>query len=426
MQAKGPLRGLVVLVVTLAVSVTTVVAIQQTGTPPAVDLDAPPYAEWAPTATPTAAAAFGCVVLSALFLLLYAYRRRPYILQWTYGWLVLAISQMLIALEYPSPPIELAMLGLSQFFGIVAILLLILSADTYQKRVWGGRRYLVALLPLLIWFTLAPMVLGTRAALVPGHLIAAAALATGGYAYFSLLRRTQLVGAGLVGSTLVLLAGSHVWIALTVARASDPTVPFQFMIANALLYLFAGLGMHILVAEDMTYELRATNRELTTAQDELRELVITDPLTGCHNRRFFDQIIGRELQRHERYEIPMALLFVDVDHFKEVNDTLGHEAGDRLLQYVALFLKRHVREADYVFRWGGDEFLLLLSCRLEAAQQKGLELKQAFATVLRTASLPPTVGLSVGYSEVVTPGDDVMARVREADDRMYRGKVAAR
>ena len=66
-------------------------------------------------------------------------------------------------------------------------------------------------------------------------------------------------------------------------------------------------------------------------------MVITDPLTGCRNRRFFDEIIGRELQRHQRYGIPMSILFVDVDRFKAINDTLGHDTGDRVLREVAAF-----------------------------------------------------------------------------------------
>ena len=371
-------------------------------------------------------AAFGAVVLAALFLLLYASRRERFILHWMLGWIALAAAQLLIAFDYAVRPVGLAMLGLSRLFGIIAILLLVLGADTYQRRRWVGRRYLVGLLPLLIWFTLAPVVLGSRSAFVPGYLIGAAALGIGAFAYLGLLKRARLRGAGLVGSTFVLLAGSYLWIAIAVSRGPDVTVPPELMIANALLYLFAALGMHMLVFEDMTYELRVTNRQLQTAQDGLRELAITDPLTDCHNRRFFDEVIGRELQRHERYAIPMSFLFVDVDHFKNVNDSLGHEAGDRLLQYVALFLRRHVRDADYVFRWGGDEFLLLLSCRLAAAHHKATELKRAFAAALDTAELPTGIGLSVGYSEVVTPSDDVMERVREADQRMYADKVATR
>src|SRR5207245_11812809 len=99
--------------------------------------------------------------------------------------------------------------------------------------------------------------------------------------------------------------------------------------------------------------------------------------TGCHNRRFFDQVIDRELQRHARFDLPLSLLFIDIDRFKAVNDSLGHEAGDRVLQYVSRFLKRYIREADYVFRWGGDEFLVLITCEADEARRTAAALKSA-------------------------------------------------
>jgi diguanylate cyclase (GGDEF)-like protein len=99
--------------------------------------------------------------------------------------------------------------------------------------------------------------------------------------------------------------------------------------------------------------------------------VVTDALTGCRNRRFFDEIIAHELNLHRRYGTPLSLLFVDIDHFKAINDTLGHAAGDKVLREVASYLVRKTRDADYVFRWGGDEFLLLVSCREEEAQRRG-------------------------------------------------------
>ena len=98
------------------------------------------------------------------------------------------------------------------------------------------------------------------------------------------------------------------------------------------LYLVTALGMQLMTFEDMTYELRLTNRRLESAQGELRQLVTTDALTGCRNRRFFDEVIGREMQRHRRYDIPLSLVFIDIDRFKAINDTLGHEAGDRVLR----------------------------------------------------------------------------------------------
>jgi diguanylate cyclase (GGDEF)-like protein len=155
-------------------------------------------------------------------------------------------------------------------------------------------------------------------------------------------------------------------------------------------------------------------------------MVITDPLTGCRNRRFFEEIIGRELQRHRRYGIPMSILFVDVDRFKAVNDTLGHDAGDRVLREVAAFLLSNIREADYVFRWGGDEFLILLSCGEDEASRRGVALQQDFDRYSTAATLPPGVGLSIGSAEITDETDDVMALIRVADERMYDNKRAQR
>jgi len=172
----------------------------------------------------------------------------------------------------------------------------------------------------------------------------------------------------------------------------------------------------------MTYELRVTNARLEAAREELSHLVTTDALTGCRNRRYFDQVIGREVQRHRRYRIPLSLVFIDVDRFKIINDTLGHEAGDRLLQRVAGFLIRNVREVDYVFRWGGDEFLILMSCREDEATRKATDLQAAFAASLETEDLPAGLGLSVGCVEVAGESDDIVALVKVADERMYTDK----
>ena len=188
------------------------------------------------------------------------------------------------------------------------------------------------------------------------------------------------------------------------------------------LYLITALGMQLMTFEDMTWELRRTNRRLEAAQGKLRRMVITDPLTGCRNRRFFDEIIGREIQRHRRYSIPMSLLFVDIDRFKSINDTLGHDAGDRVLREVAAFLLSHIREADYVFRWGGDEFLVLLSCGEDEAGRRGAALQSEFSRYAAAASLPPGVGLSIGCAEIDDKAENIMTLIKRADERMYENK----
>ncbi len=165
------------------------------------------------------------------------------------------------------------------------------------------------------------------------------------------------------------------------AAASSATVPAWWSASPPRLASYASLVVAALL-------LRVTNRRLERASAGLHEKVITDPLTTCYNRRFFDEVIGRELQHHERHHTPLSLLFLDVDHFKAVNDTFGHETGDLVLRYVATFLKQNVREADYLFRWRGDEFLVLMSCHLEQAVQKGGGTQGGVQRVARNREAP--------------------------------------
>jgi diguanylate cyclase (GGDEF)-like protein len=368
------------------------------------------------------AAGVGALVLAALFLLLYVYRRRNYILEWTVGWLLIAAALLILAREVASPRIAHVLVGFALFLLISAGLCFVLSVDNFRQKPRLQRRHVLVLLPLVIWFTLAPLALGPWSALVPGHLTVAVVLVAAGVGYLRLLGRSRLLGAGILGATFLMLAVLHAWLSLAFAGLSAST-PLQLLWVMAPLYVAAGFGIFLLVFEDMTYELRRTNRRLEAAQGELRHLVITDVLTGCYNRRFFDEIIGREIQRHRRYGTPLSVLFLDVDRFKAVNDSLGHETGDRLLQHVAGFLQRHIREADYVFRWGGDEFLVLLTCTEEDAYKKGRELQARFAGTPAPVALPTGVGLSIGCAELPEDGEDAMEVVRLADERMYRDKT---
>jgi diguanylate cyclase (GGDEF)-like protein len=190
--------------------------------------------------------------------------------------------------------------------------------------------------------------------------------------------------------------------------------------------MFVALGMQLLIFEDMTDELRRQKRDLEFANREIKNLAITDPLTGCHNRRFFEEIERREIQRHRRYGAPLSIVFTDVNHFKRFNDTMGHEMGDRILTNIGAFLRRQVRESDYVIRWGGDEFLILLTCSYSEAQRKAAELKVAFERERVAGSLPDGLGLSIGVASAPVDADSLAATVREADSRMYQDKLGDR
>ncbi len=374
--------------------------------------------------SPSEGAAFGAALVSGLLLLQFAHRRRPFILIWSAGWLLIAPAMLVIAHHYTSPIAAAESTGLSQLLGICTATLFFLSGDVYRQTHLFQRRQLKALVAAAVWFVFSPLIFGDRAVLVPGYLVMVALMAGAGAMYAALLLERRMIGAGLVSFVFFGLAVSNVTTAYMVPRHfGTAELSFGILVVNAVLYACGALGVHLLVFEDMTYELRATNRRLEIARAELLQAAITDPLTGCHNRRFLDQVIERELQRHERFSLPLSLLFIDVDRFKRVNDTFGHDVGDAVLQYVARFLKRHIREADYVFRWGGDEFLVLITCTAEEAQRKGAALKAKFDAAPETTDLPPGLGLSVGWASVPVGTTDLIRLVHEADARMYHDKA---
>ena len=169
-------------------------------------------------------------------------------------------------------------------------------------------------------------------------------------------------------------------------------------------------------------DLRAASQQLESAQLQLHQLATSDALTGCHNRRYYEEVVRTEVEQHLRTGSPLSLVFIDIDGVKFVNDTLGHTTGDRLIRQVAQLLQRHTRSDDYVFRWGGDEFVLLMTCRETEARRKGTKLKKAFAASVRRWSLPPGVGLSVGCAELGRSAGDAEALIQHADERMYADK----
>jgi diguanylate cyclase (GGDEF)-like protein len=353
----------------------------------------------------------------------YAHRRKPFILMWAAGWMLIVPALLLLSRGYTSAVVAGAAMGVSQLLSLSAGVFALWSGDSYRQTHYVTRDRLKMLAPVAAWFLVAPLILGQGAALVPGYVGAAVLLAGAASLYAAVLLERRMIGAGLIAFALLGLAIANVTAAVSLPRIDQSNqTALDLFLASVVLSILCGLGIHLLVFEDMTYELRMTNRRLEAAREELLQAAITDPLTGCHNRRFLEQVMDRELQRHARFTLPLSLLFIDIDRFKIVNDSLGHEAGDKVLQYVARFLKRHIREADYVFRWGGDEFLVLITCTGEEAGGKVAVLKARFDSAPEAIELPPGIGLSMGWIEVPPGTTDLAPLVREADERMYRDK----
>src|SRR6266850_4022652 len=369
--------------------------------------------------------AYGALVAASTLGILYLYRGRAFVVYWIVSWSMLAASYTLNARGYEDVRLGSVMIGLSQLLTVWSAGLLLLSVDDFSKK--SARRWSVPLqlgAAAAVWFLAAPFALPLSAVLYTGPAASAVLLGWAGVRYAQLAKRTPIIGAFMMSAALGVMSLLNFAGALLTYRLAWATSYTNALLAFSIVTsIFIALGMHLLVFEDMTDEIRRTNLALATANEQIKQMAITDPLTGCYNRRFFDEIGRREMERHRRYNKPLTVVFVDLDRFKHLNDRFGHDMGDTVLRTVGALLRRHVRQSDSVIRWGGDEFLMLLTCTVAEAGVKAEELKSAFAVERDAAGLPAETGLSVGVSEVEATAETLGTAIRIADSEMYRDKL---
>jgi diguanylate cyclase (GGDEF)-like protein len=164
-------------------------------------------------------------------------------------------------------------------------------------------------------------------------------------------------------------------------------------------------------------------------RQSLREQATRDPLTGLFNRRHLEESLQRELRRAERRQRPLGILMIDLDHFKRCNDTFGHEAGDELLRAVGHFLQTHIRGEDLACRYGGEEFLLILTdSSLEDTRRRAEELRGGVKALdVRHGGVPVgPVSASLGVAVFPEHGVTADALVRAADAALYQAKAEGR
>lgn len=170
---------------------------------------------------------------------------------------------------------------------------------------------------------------------------------------------------------------------------------------------------------------RAYNRMRT----QLASIVLTDPLSGCFNRRGFEQQYRRELARAARAHTDIALLAIDLDHFKLVNDTHGHLVGDGVIAEAGALLRANARTDDVVARTGGEEFMVLApNTSYEGAQRLALRIVEAFRRRVFVEPSPRvTLTVSVGVVADHVPGETIAEDLRaRADEALYAAKRSGR
>ena len=270
------------------------------------------------------------------------------------------------------------------------LLLLVMSRLIFGLGAAGGYPLTIAILPLIIWIA---------------------------------FRFTQRE----VTTAIALVCAVAVWSTIE-GRGPLAVTPLNasllLLLAFTCIVVITGLTLSAVVEER-----RRAILELEKALQSVREQAITDPLTGLLNRRYLLEYLPREVIRAQRTEASLAVIMIDLDHFKDVNDRFGHEAGDRVLSEVAMLLKTQIRGSDIACRYGGEEFVFVLpGATLESARRRAEGLRLAIRRLdLKVAgrsigALTASLGV-VLYPEHAASAD---ALISAADKLLYEAKNSGR
>lgn len=206
---------------------------------------------------------------------------------------------------------------------------------------------------------------------------------------------------------------------------ADPTESVaQLAVLALLLPWFAAMGGYV---NSLRLRLWDSNRQLKTAFDRIEQIAIRDELTGVYNRRYLMDALGREASRAKRIGTPLSVCLLDLDHFKRINDTLGHPAGDAVLRHFARLAGSGLRAVDVFGRYGGEEFLLIMpdtdgqgaraaAERIRAAVENG-----GFPQVPGDWQVSTTIGVATRR-----PQEEIQALIGRTDGALYAGKAAGR
>ncbi|UQZ34065.1 PAS domain S-box protein [Paenibacillus sp. PK3_47] len=170
-------------------------------------------------------------------------------------------------------------------------------------------------------------------------------------------------------------------------------------------------------------EIQQKQAELMELNAILLELSTTDKLTGLKNRRYFEEKLNDQLEQAAKTQQPLSLLIIDIDHFKQVNDTFGHQTGDHVLEKLGSLLKFHSREKDIIARYGGEEFVVILpDINASEAGMVAENLRQVTAqTVWDTGHITVSIGIAT-----CTEGVSADTLLKKADEALYTSKKEGR
>ena len=228
---------------------------------------------------------------------------------------------------------------------------------------------------------------------------------------------------------VAMVAGSAIVIAVAGSRLTLPTdtLAGQFLLWWVMLGTLTRCFWMVNFVRTLQHRIRDKHDALNAALAQIERLANTDELTGLDNRRSLMQWLSNQMALHQRAGLPLCVALLDVDHFKRVNDTFGHAAGDRVLQGFAREALSQMRVADRLGRYGGEEFILVLPATSSRESETPLErIRRSIADVDWSEINPRLrVTVTIGVTEY-RGGESVDELLQRADAALYRGKSAGR
>ncbi len=309
-----------------------------------------------------------------------------------------------------SPPLSLQTMlagALMAMASLLALLTLLAGLRTRKEGVANKYALVAAILALVVCC-------GSLVALMAGWLSRTASLTE---LEFALLLLTLALGWGMLSRMSDVRRSTEVaQLAATARQAHDLEILVQERNAE--------LSARLQDLEEARRTAEVANKGLQRALEQLEQAASTDRLTGAWNRRRFEEAVLSEIALAHRRRDPLALIMFDLDHFKRVNDTFGHGAGDVVLASTAQTVRQHLRLSDALIRWGGEEFLVMApATRIEGALGLAEKLRAAMAAVDF-----PNVGqvtMSLGVSEYAL-GEGFEEWIARTDQALYRAKAEGR
>jgi diguanylate cyclase (GGDEF)-like protein/PAS domain S-box-containing protein len=216
------------------------------------------------------------------------------------------------------------------------------------------------------------------------------------------------------------LARDGLWRGEIINKRKNGEVYSEWVVIDAVKNELGKVTMYCAIFRDLSERMKY--------EEEIRFYAYHDGLTGLPNRMLFYEKINQCIALAKRYRHMMAVMYVDLDDFKQVNDNLGHDTGDLLLKAVALRLRECVRESDVVARMGGDEFTLLLPqiARSQDVEFVAMKIKSQLNQTFELMGCHVNISGSIGISIYPKDGEDVDSLIKKADNSMYQAKASGR